>query len=62
MTCCGQGLEYVDTYKYLGYHLHEHLSHTKTVDLLANSAKRAFGRVINIFKNWVTWGLKHTKP
>ena len=30
--------------------MHEHLSHCKTVEILTSSAKRAFGRVINIFK------------
>ncbi len=40
----------MEVYKYLGYHMHEHLSHSRTVEILTNSAKRAFGRVINIFK------------
>ena len=48
----------MDTYKYLGYHLHEHLSHSKTVDLLANSAKPAFGRIINIFRKLGNMGIK----
>ncbi len=49
LYCMGQGLEYVSSYKYLGYYMHEHLSHAKMVDVLTGSAKRAFGRVINIF-------------
>ena len=50
LFCCGQTLKYVEIYKYLGYHMHEHLSHYKTVEILTNSAKRPFGRVVNVFK------------
>ena len=50
LYCSGQMLEYVDTYKYLGYHIHEHLSHNRTVDILTASAKRAFGKIVTIFK------------
>ena len=55
---CGQKLEYVDTYKYLGYHMHEHLSHSKTVEILTSSAKRAFGWVVNILKRLGNMGYK----
>ena len=58
LYCCGQALEYVETYKYLGYYMHEHLSHHKTVEILANSAKRAFGRVVNVFKKLGNMGYK----
>ncbi len=40
----------MDTYKYLGYHINEHLSHSNTVQILTKSAKRAFGKVVNCFK------------
>ena len=56
--CCNQKLEYAETYKYLGYYLHEHLSHKKTVDTLSSSAQRSFGRIVNIFKSLKNMGIK----
>ncbi len=58
LNCCGQRLEYVSTYKYLGYHMHEHLSHHATVKILTSSAKRAFGLVVNKFKKLGDMGHK----
>ena len=58
LHCMGQELKYVDTYKYLGYHVHEHLTHTTTADILTTSARRAFGRVIGIFKKLKNMGYK----
>ena len=43
-------LSIVDTYKYLGIVLNEYLDYTVTADVLANSAGRALGAVINKFK------------
>ena len=49
LTCMGAQLEYTRLYKYLGYHIQEHLNHADTVAILMKSAKRAFGRVVNTF-------------
>ncbi len=38
--------------------MQEHLSHAKTVEILTNSAKCAFGRVINVFKKLGNMGPK----
>ena len=46
------------SYKYLGYHMHEHLKHQKTVEILTSSAKRAFGKIINMFKKLGNMGYK----
>ncbi len=43
-------LETVSQYKYLGIILDEHMDFTKTAELLANSACRALGSVINKVK------------
>ena len=43
-------VEIVDTYKYLGILLHEHLDFTKTAELLASAGGRALGAVINKVK------------
>ncbi len=61
LYCCGHRLEYVDTYKYLGYHIHEHLSHSRTVHILTNSAKRAFGKIVNAFKKTGKYGLQNIR-
>ena len=58
LYCCGQELMYVATYKYLGYHIHEHLKNTKTTEILTASAKRAFGSIINMFKHLGNMGYK----
>ena len=59
LHCMDQDLMYVDTYKYLGYHIHEHLTHTTTADILTTSARRVFGRVIGVFKKLKkTWAIK----
>ena len=44
----GETLQYVRLYKYLGYHVQEHLNHNDTVDILAMSGKRAFGQIISM--------------
>ncbi len=44
-------LEYVTEYKYLGVLLHEHMSYEYTANMLASSAGRALGSIINKFKS-----------
>ncbi len=56
LHCCGHELKYVDTYKYLGFILHEHLSPQKTVEALTLSASRSFGRIVNVFKKLKNMG------
>ena len=58
LLCMGQELEYVSTYKYLGYYMHEHINHMKTVDILTGSAWRAFGRVVSTFHKLKNMGYK----
>ena len=48
LHCCGQKLDYTETYKYLAYFIHENLSEVKTVDALTSAGVRSFGRVVNI--------------
>ena len=50
MYCCNQALAYASKYKYLGYIMDECLSDKPIVEALTNSATRAFGKVVNIFK------------
>ena len=57
LQCCGHKLEYVSTYKYLGFILHEHLSPQKTVESLTSAASRSFGRIVNIFKKLSNMGI-----
>ena len=58
VTCGTETLNYTSTYKYLGYHLNEHLSHTKTVETLTSSAQRSFGRVVQLFKGLKNMGIR----
>ena len=51
MSACGQELEYVSDYKYLGCWINEFLSNEKTVEALTSAAGRSFGRIVNIFKS-----------
>ncbi len=57
LKCCGHELKYVETYKYLGFILHEDLSPQKTVQALTSAASRSFGRVMNIFKKLKNMGI-----
>ncbi len=50
-TVNGSPLEIVSDYKYLGILFNEHLDFTGTAELLANSAGRALGAVINKIKH-----------
>ena len=43
-------LSITDSYKYLGYLLHEHLNNTRHVEVMPGSASRSFGRIYNMFK------------
>ena len=58
LFCCGQELQYVKTYKYLDYYIHEHLKHTQTTEILTGSAKRAISKIINMFKHLRNMGYK----
>ena len=49
LYCCGQELMYVDSYKYLGYYIYDHLKDQKTVNILTGSAERAFGKIKDMF-------------
>ncbi len=46
-----EGIEIVDSYKYLGIVLEEHLYFSKTAELLACAAGRALGTIINKVKS-----------
>ena len=50
---------YTDSYKYLGYILHEHLIESKNVETLTAAASRSFGRTHSIFKSVGNLGI-HT--
>ena len=50
-NCSGSPLSYTDTYKYLGYILHEHLCNISNVTTLTAAASRSFGRIYSIFKS-----------
>ena len=54
----GQALEYVKSYEYVEYYMHEHLSHTTTADILTSSTRRTFGRVISVLKKLRNMGYK----
>ena len=51
-------ISYTDSYKYLGYILHEHLIESKHVETLTSAASRSFGRVHSIFKSLGSLGIK----
>ena len=56
---CGESLlNYTDTYKYLGYTIHEHLCETKNVEIMTAFASRSFGRIHSIFKKMDDTGIK----
>ena len=56
---CGEAASYyTETYKYLRYVLHEHLSETKNVKVLTAAASRSFGRKHSIFKSIGNIGIK----
>ena len=50
-NCGGTPLAYTDSYKYLGFILHEHLINEKNVNTLSAAASRSFGRIHSIFKS-----------
>lgn len=51
-------IEIVNTYKYLGIYLDEHLDFNKTGDILAGAAGRALGSIISKFKTFRNVGFK----
>ncbi len=56
LSCMGQELEYVSSYKYLGYYMHEHFNQTKTIYVLTGSARRDFVRLISTFNKFRNMG------
>ena len=46
----------VDTYKYLGVVLSDHLKHSVTAEVLASAGGRALGAVITKFRNFENIG------
>ena len=50
LYCGNDTLDYVDTYRYLGYFCHEHLSPNPTFEATTNAAYRSFGRIVRLFK------------
>ena len=58
LMCINQELEYVSSYKYLKYYMHEYLSHDKSVEILTGGARRAFDRVVSTFHKLKDMGYK----
>ena len=59
---CGESLlNYTDTYKYLGYMIHEHLCETKNVEIMTACASRSFSRIHSILINYASgvWVLQN---
>ena len=56
-NCGDSPLAYTDTYKYLGFIMHEHLNNTKHVKTLTAAASRSFGRIYSIFKSMGNLGI-----
>ena len=54
-------LDYTDSYKYLGYTIHEHLSESQNMEKLTGAASRSFGRIHSIFKSVGDLGIKTYK-
>ncbi len=57
LRCCDQDLGYAPKYKYLGYIMDECLNDKPIVEALTNSATRAFGKVVNIFRTLKNMGI-----
>ena len=51
-------LNYTESYKYLGYTIHEHLSEHQNMEKLTGAASRSFGRIHSIFKKVGNLGIK----
>ena len=58
LTCSGSGIEFCDSYKYLGVWFDEHLTMTKAATELAKSASRALGVLFG--KMIATGGLSYS--
>ena len=56
--CGNEKLNYTSTYKYLGYYLNQHLSHSNTIETLTSSAQRSIGRVVQLFKGLKNMGIR----
>ncbi len=58
LFCGDKELKNSTSYRYLGHHIHERLSHETYVQILTNSAKRAFWAIIGMFKQLKNIGYK----
>ena len=56
-NCGGTPLAYTDSYKYLGFILHEHLINDNHVSTVTAAASRSFGRIHSIFKSTGNLGI-----
>ena len=50
-SCTGAPLAYTESYKYLGYFVHEHMNNEHHVEILTNATSRSFARIHSIFKS-----------
>lgn len=57
-SCGDAKLLYTETYKYLGYTIHEFLINEENVAVLTSSASRSAGRIINMFRKLKNMGIK----
>ena len=57
-TCGASKLSYTESYKYLGYTIHEFLSNDDNISILTGSASRSAGRIFNMFKKLKNMGIK----
>ena len=55
-SLCGDNLEVVPKYKYLGLYLDEHLNFKEATKILSDSSYRALGNMINIYKSYKSMG------
>ena len=56
---CGENaLSYTESYKYLGFFIHEHLSNSHHAETLTGAASRSFGRIQNMFKSLGNMGIR----
>ena len=57
-SCTGAPLAYTESYKYLGYFVHEHINNEHHVEILTNAAIRSFARIHSIFKSIGNMGVR----
>ena len=57
LKCCDQTLDYVSTYKYLGFLVNEFVSPNPAINALTASASRSFGQIVSMFKKMQNMGI-----